>query len=146
MKFTTERPATQQIMVKGQSNQRPIEFVGLFKTFSKEKLAELKARITEIEGLADGDLVYDAIANEIFIGWENVPGKEEFWVTDNDDNPLECTDKLRAELLSWPSVTFCLVSAFYRAMFSETVSLGNWPRSRGNGFRQRVAGAGPLVT
>lgn len=146
MKFTRERPTTQQILVTGQSDQRPIEFVGVFRTFDKEKLAELKAKIADIQGLADGDLVYDEIADEIFVGWANVPGRESIWVTDEDSKPLECTTDLRAELLTWPSVTYCLVSAFYRAMFSETLSLGNLPRSPGNGFRQRVAGASQLTT
>ena len=141
MKFTTNRPKAQHILVTGQSDQQPIEFVGVFKTFDKEKLKELKTKISEIQGLTDGDQVYDEIADEIFVGWANVPGREGIWVTDDDGAPLECTPERREQLLTWPSVTYCLVNAFYRAMFSETLSLGNSPRSPESGFRQRVAKA-----
>ena len=146
MKFTRERPKTQHILVTGQSDQQPIEFVGVFRTFDKDRLSELKTKITDIQGLNDGDLVYDEIADEIFIGWANVPGRESLWVTDDEGQPLECSDRLKAELLTWPSVTYCLVNAFYRAMFSETLSLGNLPHSPGNGFRQRVAAASRPTT
>lgn len=146
MKFTRERPKTQHILVTGQSDQQPIEFVGVFRTFDKEKLTELKAKISSIQGLNDGDIVYDEIADEIFVGWANVPGRETIWVTDDDGQSLECTAERRAELLTWPSVTYCLVNAFYRAMFSESLSLGNLPPSPGNGFKQRVAAASRPTT
>lgn len=147
MKFTTERPKTQQIIVKGQSDQQPVEFVGVYNTFSKEELADLKARIASIEGLADVDETYDEIADLIFVGWTNPPGRQDLWVTDPDNNePLECTEERKRQLMEWPSVNFAIVMSFYKAMFSETLSLGNLQASPGNGFRKRVGAASKPTT
>ena len=150
MGFTFKRPEAQFLKVTGASNGQEFTFVGKFITLdSDDQRSEMEARVDAAVRLSEENhqakvfrQACKSLADDIFLGWANRPGDpESLWVTDEDGNPLDCTEEKRKEMLSRPSVAWWIVQAFRENEMSREVALGNSGRLPGNGFRRKVAEA-----
>lgn len=133
--------------VRGQSNQKEVSFMGLFKAYETD--AEIDAIVSQISdeferdpnGIGPG---MRRLAAEFFLGWVNAEGQEDFWVTSGDGTPLEATPELIEKMLSKPGVAVAIAKAFQEARFAtESAQLGNSQRSRRNGFVARTRAVTP---
>jgi hypothetical protein len=146
--FTFDKPATQEIVVTGNSDGRDIQFVGVFHTYTEE---DLKGIYKELEEALDGanftqnhSALYE-LADRLMIGWVNRQTDDaSWWVTESDGvTPLECTPELKAQMLGQGCVAACIAAAFYQARQTPQARLGNSPTSPSRGFASAVRAASP---
>ena len=166
MGFDFTRPEYQEIIVEGNSNSQIVKFVGRFIALdSDDERGAIESRIEQVLNERDenGESIASKaafrrvtrdVAADIFLGWENNPdGDPDLWVTEEGE-AIDCNKERRMKMINTPGLAIAIITAFADEEFnikgsvakSNEARLGNFERSRGNGFRSKIAQATPRKT